>query len=338
MTVLAKTTGSRPVLILPDGSEQEIIRPGNPSIREQLRVVARAAALKADVLVTELMSIGGECLSTESRRILRPGILALTNVRLDHLDAMGPGREDIARTLASAFPWRGTIFFPKEEFHGAFEARAGRLSSKLVAVERRAGETEELPPGEFESNLRLALAVVESLGVDRGLALRGMRRAPRDFGSLRIWRAEFGTPPRPALCVSAFAANDPESSAAVLDLVKPMLPPDSGPLVGILCLREDRGDRTLQWTRAAGAGFFSEFGRVAVAGGPARAMARKLRREAASAFPKFSFFADPRPADLMNHLIGPAGPLPVVFGLGNILGHGERIVRFWEGAGTPYGR
>ena len=98
--VLAKTTGSRPALILPDGTEQELPRRGGPpSIREQVRLAGLAAGLKADALVVEMMSVGEECLLTESRRILRPEILALTNVRLDHVDVMGRSREDIARTL-----------------------------------------------------------------------------------------------------------------------------------------------------------------------------------------------------------------------------------------------
>ncbi len=56
--VLAKTTGSKPMLILPDGSEREIARPGGASVREQVRLVTLAARLGADTLVAEMMSIG----------------------------------------------------------------------------------------------------------------------------------------------------------------------------------------------------------------------------------------------------------------------------------------
>src|SRR5512135_3914272 len=58
--VVAKTTGSRPVVILPDGSEREVARAGPPSVREQVRLVEMAASLGADTLVAEMMSIGGE--------------------------------------------------------------------------------------------------------------------------------------------------------------------------------------------------------------------------------------------------------------------------------------
>lgn len=335
--VLAKTTGSQAALVLPDGSEEGIDRPGSPSIREQLRVVHRAAAAGAEALVTELMSVGEECLFTESRRIVRPDLLALTNVRLDHQEAMGSRKADVARTLAAAFPEKAAVYFPAEEFYLIFEDTAARLGSRIVLLDQKAPGLSDLPWIDFEPNVRLALAVLESLGVGRSTAVRGMAKAAPDFGSLRAWRASFGTPPHPAWCVSAFAANDPESSAAVLARLPSLIPAGSGPLVGLLALREDRGDRTLQWVRAAGEGFFRDFERVAVLGGPARAAARRFRRALGPDIRKFSFVPNPRPAELMERLVGPAGPSPVLVGLGNIGGVGEAVIRYWQDVGTPHG-
>jgi poly-gamma-glutamate synthase PgsB/CapB len=337
--VLAKTTGSRPALILPDGTEEEFPRRGGPpSIREQVRLAGLAAGIEADALVAEMMSVGEECLFTESRRILRPGVLALTNVRLDHLDAMGRSRDEIARTLCAAFPESAPVFFPAEESHPVFEEAAVRLGARLEPVAEKVADDAAVPFGEFEPNVRLALAVLESLGVERGRALRAMSRMLPDFGSLRLWTVEFGTPPRTALCASAFAANDPDSSAAALGRIKTMLPVMPRPLIGLLCLREDRGDRTLQWIEAAAAGFFGEFERVAVVGRPARAAARKLRGVLGPGVSKFSFFAHPRPEDLMDKMVAPEGGERLVVGLGNIVGPGEGIVRYWETVGRPHGR
>ncbi|HEX2694365.1 MAG TPA: Mur ligase family protein, partial [Acidobacteriota bacterium] len=107
--VLAKTTGSRAVLILPDGSEREIKRRGLPTVLEQKRVVRLAARLGARALVTEMMSVREECLSVESRLLIRPNVLVVTNVRLDHVDLMGETRDEIAAGLASAFPRNGIV-------------------------------------------------------------------------------------------------------------------------------------------------------------------------------------------------------------------------------------
>jgi poly-gamma-glutamate synthase PgsB/CapB len=279
--VLAKTTGSKPVLILPDGSERELLRPGPPSVREQVRLISLAAKTGADTLVCEMMSIGAECLAVESRHILRPGTLILTNVRLDHLDEMGRRKDAIARTLASAIPEHADIFVPEEELYPAFDRAAALAASHLRPVVPSAAGTGPGPvplPSfeEFEPNTRLALAALLSLGVDGETALRGMARAAPDFGGLRAWRGRFGDPPRPALCVSAFAANEPESSALALEKIKKRFPSAARALVGLLSLREDRGDRTLQWIRAAGEGFFREFALVVLLGPPARAALRKI--------------------------------------------------------------
>ena len=313
-------------------------------------MVDRAAAAGAGALVIELMSIGRECLDAESRRIIRPGFLVLTNVRPDHLEEMGRTRQEIARTLSAAIPRAASVFFPAEEFQEVFKETAGRLGARLFPLEKTIAEAADLPCGEFEPNLRLARAVLGSVGADRSAALRGMSRAAPDFGSLRAWQAAFGSPPHPAYCVSAFAANDPESSAAVLARLPRFIPAGAGPLLGLLALREDRGDRTLQWVRAAGDGFFKDFEHVAVLGGPARAAARKFRAALGPDIRKFSFVPDPRPAELMERLagpaasasptrteVGPAGRVPVLVGLGNIAGVGEAIIRYWQGAGTPHG-
>ena len=341
--VLAKTTGSKPVLIFPDGSEREIPRAGPASIREQIRLVRLAVRTGADTLVSELMSIGPECLAAESRDILRPGVLALTNVRLDHLDEMGRRKPDIARALASAFPERADIFIPKEEVYPVFEEAAARTASGLHPVAPLAAVAgpsagPNLSFGEFEPNVRLALAVLASLGVDREIAMRGMAKATPDFGSLRVWRGRFGDPPRPAVCISTFAANDPESSALVLEKIKKRFPPAARTLVGLLSLREDRGDRTLQWVRAAHEGFFRDFARVVLLGPPARVALRKIRKSPLPGGTVFSVYDGSSPEVLMNRVVSAALGEPVVIGLGNIVGPGERLVRFWDEKGTPHDR
>jgi poly-gamma-glutamate synthase PgsB/CapB len=343
--VLAKTTGSKPVLIFPDGSEREIARPGPASVREQVRLVALAAAVGADTLVAEMMSIGAEGLAVESGRILRPKTLAVTNVRLDHLDEMGRDRAAIARTLAAAVPPHADVYIPAEEADPAFAAAAARTGSRLLRVAgSEAGEgvggADGLPFGEFEPNRRLARAVLESLGVDGPTVERGFAAAVSDAGALRLWRGAFGQPPRQAVCISLFAANEPESSAAALRQVRAAVSIGGRPLVGLLSLREDRGDRTLQWVRAAGEGFFREFSAVVLVGPTARAALRKIHRRAGGTGPVFSMI-DGRtvrsPEALKARAVSRTAGEPVIVGLGNFVGAGEALVRYWADKGTEHG-
>jgi poly-gamma-glutamate synthase PgsB/CapB len=307
-------------------------------VREQVRLVALAAESGAEVLVAEMMSIGAECLAVESRRILRPGTLAVTNARLDHMDQMGREKAAIARTLGAAFPERADVFIPEEEVAPAFEEAAARTGSKLRAVARGPAGDVRPPFGEFEPNRRLARAVLGALGVEEGTAERGFAAAAPDPGHLRVWRGAAGDPPRPVVCVNLFAANEPESSAAALLEVKAAVPFAGRPVVAILSLREDRGDRTLQWVRAARDGFFREFSSVLLIGPPARAALGKFRRHAGPGGPVFSRADGRSPKDVMDRALTATPGEAIVVGLGNFVGPGDDLVRYWEGIGTAHDR
>ena len=340
--VLAKTTGSRPVLIFPDGSEREIARAGPASVREQVRLVALAAESGAEVLVAEMMSIGAECLAVESRRILRPGTLAVTNVRLDHMDQMGREKAAIARTLGAAFPERADVFIPEEEVAAAFEEAASRTGSKLRRGRPGAGGGGPRRGAPAVRRIRAQSAPGPgrsgSLGVGGATVERGFAEAAPDPGHLRVWRCAAGDPPRPVVCVNLFAANEPESSAAALLEVKAAVPFAGRTVVAILSLREDRGDRTLQWVRAARDGFFREFSSVFLIGPPARAALRKFRGHDGPGGPVFSRAGGRSPKDVMDRALSATPGETIVVGLGNFVGPGDDLVRYWEGIGTAHDR
>jgi hypothetical protein len=256
---------------------------------------------------------------------------------------MGRDRAAIARTLAEAFPPRAEVFVPAEEADPAFPAAAARAGSRLRLV-AGPGEgpsaAEALPVGEFEPNRRLARAVLEALEIDGPAIGRGFAAAVPDAGALRLWRGMFGDPPRPAVCVSLFAANEPESSALALRRVLAAVPLGGRPLVALLSLREDRGDRTLQWVRAAGEGFFRDFSAVWLVGPTAGAALRKIRRSSERTGPAFSLI-DGRtgrsPESVMARLVSVTAGEAVIVGLGNFVGAGEALVCLWAEKGTAHG-
>ena len=341
MNVLAKTTGSRAALVLPDGTEREVRRRGLPSVLEQKRIVRTAARLGARVLVTEMMSIGKECLSAESRRLIRPDILVLTNVRLDHLDLMGRNREEIAACLASAFPVQGTVILPEEECFPIFERKGRALGTRLILARKNVcgnmARTTAFPQEEFEANVRLALEAARVLGVGDETALRGMAKAAPDFGALRIWDAP-GTAAGPVMSfVNAFAVNDPGSSREALDRIMDRPSLSGRAFIGLLNLREDRGDRTLQWAEALEMGDFDRLTRIAVIGGQARAFGRRLKKRAGWPEDRLVVLKERTPATVFRNLLRLAAGPAVVIGLGNIGGMGKGIVEYWERTGTAHG-
>jgi poly-gamma-glutamate synthase PgsB/CapB len=331
--VLAKTTGSKPVIIHPDGSEREIARPGRPSILEQKRVLGLAARMGADAVVAEMMSIRPENLRAESASIFRPGVLAVTNVRLDHLDDMGRTKDEIAAALAAAVPAGGKMFVLEEELYPAFVEAARERNAALVNIPRGAGKADG---GEFPENVRLVTAIAASLGIAPDVISAGIAAARLDFGALKIWKTSAVPGGRTLFLASAFAANEPESSAIVLEALRrrhPGLPPAT---IALLNLRADRGDRTEQWLRALEDGFFASFERLVFVGDHARALVRRKwgRKPSKYRRPIISAVADRDPARIMAGLGALVVEDSLVVGLGNIGGAGAALVNHWARTGA----
>src|SRR5262245_18045877 len=72
--VVAKTTGSEPRLILPDGREEAWPRRGPASVREQVRFIARAVEIGADTIVAECMAIRPELVLASERHLIQAKI------------------------------------------------------------------------------------------------------------------------------------------------------------------------------------------------------------------------------------------------------------------------
>ena len=291
-----------------------------------------------------MMSIGAECLAVESRRILRPGTLAVTNVRLDHMDEMGREKAAIARTLASAVPERADIFIPEEEVDPAFEEAAARTGSKLRAVARgSAGD-----------------------GPGRRRACRSENSSPIGAWPRPCW-SPWGSAAATIERGLAAAAPDPGQPPCLARRVR--RPAPSGRLrqplrrqrAGILGRGASQGQgrpsrspggrssafsasaRTAATGRSNGSGrpataSFREFSSVVLIGPPARAALRKIRRYAGPGGPVFSVAGGRSPEDLMDRAMLSTPGEPVIVGLGNFVGPGDDLVRYWERIGTAHDR
>jgi hypothetical protein len=222
------------------------------------------------------------------------------------------------------------------------------LPAFRASVAARGGEVVEVPAGtasalvgdvpgtklvRFAENLDLVCAAARALGIDDRAVRAGVQRSRGDIGSLRIWRYR-PDESEPCFLVNAFAANDPESTALVHDGVMAAL--DLGPdhCVGLLNLRPDRGDRTLQWVSALRQGFSKRFARLYVIGLHARAVERRLRRFKHPAPVEVIEFKDPvETTQTVLARVREVGG--VAFGFGNIAGPGEALIAHWDAVGEP---
>ena len=338
-SVLAKTTGSKPVIIFSDGKEKEIIRRSPPSILEQKNLLKIGEDMNVQVLVSEMMSIQAESMLVESGRILRPHILIITNVRVDHIEHWGTTKEEAAACFSAAVSGGGTVFIPAEEMYPVFQEKARKAGSKVISVSQEIFNDfplYKLSPtaNKFEQNIRLCLAVSDHLGIDPSQIKKGIARVQADFGGLKAWKIPMGEGGSIWHFLSAFAANDPISTRQVLERINKVKSLAGKKFIGLLNLRGDRGGRTLQWLEAVKQGDFPEFDRLVLSGEHALAFKRKLRK-----FPcrsKLFVLKEKKAKKIMDSLFEISRDDAVVIGMGNMGGAGEALVKYWQKVGEYY--
>lgn len=335
--VLAKSTGSEAAYVLPDGSEESIRRRGVASIIEQKRLLRRAARLRADTVVAEVMSIHPENHGVEAEKLLVPHIVLATNFRVDHVEAQGGTPADVAAVLALDVPPGARAFVPDAEWRPEFAAgvrsRGGSVERVSTGVAALAASEDH---GGFGGNVDLVFAAARALGIDDPVIRSGVERARMDVGEFGVWRYPRPAGAAPWLVVNAFAANDPDSTLRLYDRVMREHGSPGIACIGLLSLRPDRGDRTLQWVASLKDGELARLRRLYVCGLHARAVRRRLcptpRCERVRLLPA----GDPRA--LMERMLALEGESAgLLFGFGNIGGPGEALVRHWREAGERHG-
>jgi poly-gamma-glutamate synthase PgsB/CapB len=318
---VAKTTGTSPRLILPDGGEENLARNGLPNIGELTKALHRAAEMEVDAIVFECMAVNPELQRVAEDRIVQPTITVITNARLDHTEVQGASRE----LIAAGFPVRsGGVLVTADPLvaHvlGPGVSSAGgtvRLSTSLDSLGRRRRRV-TLPYLEHPDNVFIALEVADVLGIPRRTALRGMRRCRPDPGRASIvelnhWGGNWQL-------VNLFAANDPDSTFRALDELRPRLPGRGRPVV-LFASRSDRAARSADFA-AVLADNQEQFARVFIWGEGTRALARVARARGVAS----DVLVDAgsmNPESLTRMLVDSLDGQRVVVGIGNIVGHAQ---------------
>ena len=358
LKVLAKTTGSGARYILPDGSEEVVPRRGIISILEQKRVIAKAAALGVDCLVTEIMSIHPGNHKIESQRIIKPHLTILTNFRADHLDVAGGSVTETESVYLNDVSAGTRVFVHRNHISPHLEAGIEEAGAILVAAEpgvsRGLALRSEAGSFRMEENLDLVYAVASHLEVKETDISAGIETALHDTG-----RPELFTLIREGKTIwfaNTFAANDPLSTTILMDKIIGESGIQAKHVAGILSLRSDRAERTQQWIEffQAGAGVDAD-ARVdagVVAGEDAGVVAGEDAGVDASAnknrrfsnlfvagrqraivkrmVPGAIVLKEHSPERITELIYGICPDKTIIFGLANIAGLGSDLVDYWR--------
>ncbi len=243
---ITKVTGTFPRMILSDGTEVVVPRKEKANILEQLAIVQYCAQRKADVLLIECMALQPTYQRITEHQMIKATHGVLTNIRMDHLDVMGPRLENVAEALSLTIPKKSKLFTAEDRLTDFLEKKAQKLKTELVIAQKDMVdplEMEGFTYFEHPENVALALALCNSLKIDRTMALEAMKKTIPDEGALRRYRYLYQD--HQIHFYNALAANDPESSMMIWNNIRKM-EGENKQYVVVLNSRKDRKERSEQ--------------------------------------------------------------------------------------------
>jgi poly-gamma-glutamate synthase PgsB/CapB len=315
MRVFTKTTGTLPVCIDTKAVEHRVIRFGRTTIREQLKIIQRAAKENPDVLILECMAIDPRLQEILQDKIVKASITVITNVRRDHLKEMGPELINVAKSLGKTTPKNGVLILGEDKFKDEFEKLCHEKNSHLK-IAKKLFEKIEI---DFPENIGVALEVCEYIKLDREKFIYGMKNNYiEDFGKFKIFKIKIGQ--KNLMVADGLAANDIDSIGKIFEVLK-----EKNENITILINnrrdRMERGLEMVQWTQKY------KIKKVILTGENLSLLKRKMLGDFKQVIIENEL------NKIMNHL--DSGEM--LFMIGNIKGNGERIINMLRREGERIG-
>lgn len=326
--VLAKTTGSEAKLIFPDGREELIRRFGITTILEQKKLIRKAVKEEAQCLISEIMSIHPECHSIETRKIIKPHITLISNIRADHIHLAGQSIEELSVYFLNDVYQGSQVFVHQEEVNESLASGVLGKGAELMPVPKGAAQNLKITPSaanqSIPENLDIIYAVSKHFGIEDVTIENGVEHARLDIGSLEIFRLEEGE--KEIFFVNAFAANEPESTMKLVNKSLGIIGKNNPVKAGLLALRSDRGERSKQWmeylVERTDHGFYPLF----LTGAHSRILHRKIKGS--------EIIRGLDAESITRSILSGCDTSTVVFGMGNFHGAGRKMVEYWNEKGT----
>ena len=253
----AKITGTEASELFVDKTEVETRRLGPATTCEMNTALIRAAKQDPQVGIFECMAVSPKIIKLVTEELVKPEIVIIPTIRLDHLEEEGLSEFEIAMTVLNAASAAKIIFtgVSQPEIVAAYRefAQEHNLDIRFVLSDPGLPEI----PGHHPTNIALALAVAEEMGVSREAGIEAMRQSslePNARTFERIERADGSE----LLLIDLGAANDPESAREAFT----HLGLNRGHIAPVIVNRWERPLRSLTFISAA----YGRFGTVGVAG------------------------------------------------------------------------
>jgi poly-gamma-glutamate synthase PgsB/CapB len=326
---ITKVTGTYPRLILEDGNEVEIFRKGGANIIEQLKIVKFARERKTEALVIECMALQPQYQRITEHQMIRASHAVITNVRLDHVDVMGYTLEDVAAALANTIPFGKKLFVGDKKSADLLRKHAEKNGSDLITAETEIVSDEEMKGFsylEHKENVALALKICEEFDIPKNVALKGMYKAAPDEGVLRFHKVYDNG--KKVTLYNAFAANDPESSMMIWEMIKPRISEDEEKII-LLNTRGDRLDRAKQLAEMTGKNLSEEIDWLVLIGDSNEAVMSVAVRNSFDKN-KIALLGRVEPKEVFNAVFSRIKKDATVLAIGNMGGMGAETIEYFK--------
>lgn len=306
LKVFSKTTGTIPTMINTNNKDIVIKRLGKANIREQIKMLRKAAKENADVLVLECMAVNPELQKICEEKILKANITIITNVRMDHIKDMGNTLEELALALSNTTPSNGKLIVNESEFVDLFTKQAEKKNSQLIVAKDYNG-IEDLDT--FKDNIAIALEVARQLNLNEENFFEGMKMYHKDIGAYsEILKQN-------TILLNGFSINDPDSIKIAYEKV--ITKYNKEDLTILLNSRSDRPTRVSQHLEMLKA---LKCKKIILMGSATSYLVKKLKDNLDVEIETLK-----NKEDLLNE--------KVIFAIGNIGGDGMKIVEYFKKEG-----
>jgi gamma-polyglutamate synthase len=328
LKTITKVTGTFPRLVLSDGTEVGIHRKEKANILEQLNIVKFCANQKADVLLIECMALQPQYQRITERQMIKSTIGVITNIRLDHLDVMGPTLDHVAKAISGTIPYRSHLFTGEDRYLSFCKEIAQKKQTQLHNSSEEPVSDEDMIGFrylEHKANVALALNICRHFKIDRQRALEEMKKTIPDEGVLT--KSVVKENDTEIFFYNAFAANDPESSLMIWNSVMASEDLSCRQAIVLINTRKDREDRARQLVEMASQKLHYD---MVVLMGESCEIVKAMAIKNNIPENKIVLIGKKTTEETFNHLLSAVQKKAIVVGVGNMGAGGAELVKYFE--------
>ncbi|MDY4889675.1 MAG: poly-gamma-glutamate synthase PgsB [Sphaerochaetaceae bacterium] len=210
---VGRTTGSEARILHHDGTSEPFIRRLPARITEMVPFIRLCSHEKADCVIVECMALGAEYQKAFSRMLIKPTHVIISNSYVDHVAEIGSTKEETIWTLANSIYPGCDGFFTESEYKPFCEERGSRFH--LVAEKNYQEMNLDSRIPVHNSNVSLAVALCNLLGISESLVLQAIGKAIPDVGLQDSIMGRNGS-----LLIPSFSINDYHCMSQAIDDAK----------------------------------------------------------------------------------------------------------------------